>query len=51
MKKNRDELKDKNDCRMMEAFMEKDEFKMIVSKFKQKIYYETLAYQLLKYLI
>ena len=39
MKKNRDELKDKNDCRMMEAFMEKDEFKMIVSKFKQKIYY------------
>ena len=39
MKKNRAEIKDKNDCKMMEAFMEKDEVKMIINKFNQNFYY------------
>ena len=39
MKINRNEEKDKNDCKMMEALIEDNKFKEIISSFKQKIYY------------
>ena len=39
MKTDRDEEKDKNDCKMMEALIENNTFKSIVNKFKQNIFY------------
>jgi len=39
MKKNRDEEKDRNDCKMMEALIENNKFKEIISSFEQKVYY------------
>ncbi len=39
MKKNRDEQKDNNDCKMMEALIKNDLFKKLVNRFKQKLYY------------
>ena len=39
MKKNRDEEKDRNDCKMMEALIEDNKFKKIISSIKQKVYY------------
>ena len=42
MKKNRDEIKDKNDCKMMEAFINNDKPKMFINKLKQNFYYEII---------
>ena len=42
MKKNRGEIKDKNDCRMMEAFIENNKIKMFINKSKQNFYYEII---------
>ena len=39
MKSNRDEKKDKNDCKMMEALIENNKFKGVVNKLKQSIFY------------
>ena len=39
MKQNRSEIKDKNDCKMMEAMIENNLFKEIISKIKQKVFY------------
>jgi len=39
MKKNRNEEKDRNDCKMMEALIENDTFKTFISKSKQKYFY------------
>lgn len=39
MKSNRGGEKDNNDCKMMEALIENDKFKGIISAFKQKLYY------------
>ncbi len=39
MKTNRAEKKDKNDCKIMEALIENDKFKGIISKLKQNIFY------------
>ena len=42
MKTNRDEEKDKNDCKMMEALIENNRWKEYVTKIKQSIYYEKI---------
>lgn len=42
MKINRAEEKDNNDCKMMEALIEKNRMKEFVSKIKQNIYYEKI---------
>lgn len=42
MKINRDEEKDKNDCKMMEALIENNRWKEYISKIKQNIYYEKI---------
>jgi len=39
MKKNRNEEKDRNDCKMMEALIENDRFKKILNQWKQSFYY------------
>ena len=39
MKKNRNEEKDKNDCKMMESLLENNKFKKFINKLKQDIYY------------
>ena len=39
MKQNRGDIKDINDCKMMEALIEKDWFKAVISKAKQEFYY------------
>lgn len=42
MKKNRNEIKDVNDCKMMEALIENDWLKQITNKLKQKLFYLTI---------
>ena len=42
MKRKRDEEKDKNDCKIMEALIEGDGFKKIINKLKQRFYYEKI---------
>lgn len=42
MKINRGEIKDKNDCKMMEAFIVNDKIKMFINKSKQNFYYEII---------
>ncbi len=42
MKTNRDEEKDKNDCKIMEALIENNRWKEYVAKIKQSIYYEKI---------
>ena len=42
MKKNRNEIKDKNDYKMMEAFVKNDKLKMFINKSKQNFYYEII---------
>ena len=42
MKTNRDEEKDKNDCKMMKALIENNKFKELLNKFKQSIYYQRI---------
>ena len=39
MKTNRAEVKDKNDCKMMEALIENNQFKSILNQYKQKLFY------------
>jgi len=39
MKKNRNEEKDKNDCKMMEALIEDDKFKEVFNRLKQYFFY------------
>lgn len=39
MKKSRNETKDKNDCKMMEAFMENNQIKIVINRLKQNFYY------------
>lgn len=41
-KKNRNELKDKNDCEMMTSLIEKNSFRFFVAIFKQKVLYKKL---------
>ena len=42
-KKNRNEVKDKNDCKMMTSLIEKNSFRFFVASFKQKIFYRKLV--------
>ncbi|WP_254916259.1 hypothetical protein [Vibrio cholerae] len=42
MKSNRDEVKDRNDCKMMESLIENNQYKNIKAKLKQSIYYEKI---------
>jgi len=42
MKKNRNEIKDKNDCKMMEALRENNQIKMIMNRLKQNFYYSII---------
>lgn len=42
MKTNRNEEKDKNDCKMMEALIENNRWKEYVTKIKQSVYYEKI---------
>jgi hypothetical protein len=42
MKKNRDEIKDRNDCKMMETFIESNIFKDIPNRIKQHLYYSKI---------
>jgi hypothetical protein len=39
MKSNRNEIKDQNDCKIMEALIENDRFKEIFLRLKQKLFY------------
>ena len=41
-KKNRNEVKDKNDCQMMTSLIEKNSFRFFVASFKQKFFYRKL---------
>lgn len=41
-KQNRNEIKDKNDCQMMTALIEKNSFSYFIANFKQKIFYKKL---------
>ncbi len=40
MKKNRSEEKDSNDCNMMDALIENNDWKRFVNQFKQSVYYQ-----------
>jgi hypothetical protein len=52
MKKNRNEEKDRNDYKMMEALMENNGFKKFINKWKQKFFYGRIKakFKLLKFL-
>lgn len=41
-KKNRNEIKDKNDCQMMVSLIEKNSFRFFLASFKQKFFYRKL---------
>jgi hypothetical protein len=45
MKTKRDEKKDKNDCKMMEALIEEDKLKVFISQFKQTLYYQQIKFR------
>ena len=47
MKKNRGEIKDINDCKMMEALIVNDSFKKHVNVWKQNFYYESLKFRII----
>ena len=42
MKSNRNEIKDKNDCKMMEALIENNRFKEFINRFKQYLFYSKI---------
>ena len=42
MKTNRNEEKDQNDCKMMEALLEDNRVKVLMAQFKQNIYYKQM---------
>jgi hypothetical protein len=42
MKINRDDEKDRNDCRLMEALIDDDFFKCFINKVKQSLYYQRI---------
>jgi len=42
MKTKRDEVKDRNDCKMMEALIEEDRLKIVLSQLRQNIYYKQI---------
>jgi hypothetical protein len=41
-KKNRNEIKDKNDCQMMALLIDKNSFRYVYANLKQKIFYKKL---------
>ena len=45
MKTKRDEEKDRNDCKMMEALMEDDRWKIFISQFRQNMYYRQIKFR------
>ncbi len=42
MKSNRAEQKDKNDCKIMEALIDNDDFKKLLNQLKQKLFYKKM---------
>lgn len=46
MKNNRNEIKDKNDCKLMESLIESNQFKKIKGKIKQNVYYGKIKLRL-----
>ena len=45
MKTKRDEEKDRNDCKMMEALIEEDKLKAFISQLKQTLYYKQIKFR------
>lgn len=45
MKTKRDEAKDRNDCKMMEALLEEDRLKIVLSQLRQNIYYKEIKFR------
>lgn len=45
MKTKRDEEKDRNDCKIMEALIEEDRLKIFISQFQQGLYYKQIKFR------